>query len=155
MAPEQARGDSALDHRADLWAVGVILYQALTGQRPFVGNNYNALLVQILTASPRPLPELLPQVPQVLCDLVRCALAKARSERFQSARAFASAIESAIEEAQRLCGQEGITPLMWQAHAQEETEVMSRRFRDEASEMTTLRDGMLGEADWAETGEDS
>ena len=48
MAPEQARGDGVLDMRVDLWALGVVLYEALCGRRPFVATNYNALLVKIL-----------------------------------------------------------------------------------------------------------
>ena len=54
MSPEQARGDRNLDARVDLYACGVILYEALTGRRPFLAPNYNALLLQILTATPRP-----------------------------------------------------------------------------------------------------
>lgn len=92
MAPEQARGDVELDHRLDLWAVGVILYEALTGQRPFVARNYNALLVQILTLWHRPATELEPTIPPGLSHLVDRALAKAREERFQSAREFQEAL---------------------------------------------------------------
>ncbi|MGK3988169.1 serine/threonine-protein kinase [Sorangium sp. So ce136] len=92
MAPEQARGDVELDHRLDLWAVGVILYEALTGQRPFVARNYNALLVQILTIWHRPVTELDPTIPPGLSRLVDRALAKAREERFQSAREFQEAL---------------------------------------------------------------
>ncbi|WP_437975157.1 protein kinase [Sorangium sp. So ce295] len=88
MAPEQARGDVELDRRLDLWAAGVILYEALTGQRPFVARNYNALLVQILTLWHRPVTELDPTIPPGLSRLVDRALAKARDERFQSAREF-------------------------------------------------------------------
>ncbi|WP_438025315.1 serine/threonine-protein kinase [Sorangium sp. So ce233] len=92
MAPEQARGDVELDHRLDLWAIGVILYEALTGQRPFVARNYNALLVQILTLWHRPVMELDPSIPPALSRLVDRALAKAREERFQSAREFQEAL---------------------------------------------------------------
>ncbi|WP_437608130.1 serine/threonine-protein kinase [Sorangium sp. So ce834] len=92
MAPEQARGDIELDHRLDLWAVGVILYEALTGQRPFVARNYNALLVQILTLWHRPVTELDPTIPPGLSRLVDRALAKERDERFQSAREFQEAL---------------------------------------------------------------
>ncbi|WP_437599121.1 serine/threonine-protein kinase [Sorangium sp. So ce590] len=92
MAPEQARGDAELDHRLDLWAVGVILYEALTGQRPFVARNYNALLVQILTLWHRPVTALDPTTPPGLSRLVDRALAKEREERFQSAREFQMAL---------------------------------------------------------------
>jgi eukaryotic-like serine/threonine-protein kinase len=88
MAPEQARGDVKLDRRLDLWAAGVILYEALTGQRPFVAGNHNALLVQILTLWHRPVTELDPTIPPGLSRLVDRALAKSRDERFQSAREF-------------------------------------------------------------------
>ncbi|WP_437528201.1 serine/threonine-protein kinase [Sorangium sp. So ce726] len=88
MAPEQARGDVELDRRLDLWAAGVIVYEALTGQRPFVARNYNALLVQILTLWHRPMTELDPTISPGLSRLVDRALAKARDERFQSAREF-------------------------------------------------------------------
>ncbi|EYF03587.1 serine/threonine protein kinase [Chondromyces apiculatus DSM 436] len=88
MAPEQARGDRQIDQRVDLWAGGVILYECLTGQRPFVARNYNALLVQILTAWQRPVHELNPSVHQRLSKLVDKALAKNREERFQNATEF-------------------------------------------------------------------
>lgn len=88
MAPEQARGDRTLDHRVDLWAVGVVLYEALSGRRPFVARNYNALLVQILTAKHRPLKEVKPEVPTGLCEIVDKALSKMREDRFQTARDF-------------------------------------------------------------------
>jgi serine/threonine-protein kinase len=92
MAPEQARGDRQIDHRVDLWAAGVILYEALTAQRPFVARNYNALLVQILTVWQRPVTEILPGVSQRLSRIVDRALAKAPEERFQTAGDFLEAL---------------------------------------------------------------
>lgn len=94
MAPEQARGDRDLDHRVDLWAVGVILYEALTGRRPFVARNYNALLVQILTAKPRPIRELNPAVTEPLAGVVARALSKLREDRQQSSRELEQAIRA-------------------------------------------------------------
>jgi serine/threonine-protein kinase len=85
MAPEQARGDRGLDHRIDLWATGIILYECLSGQRPFDARNYNALLVQILSATPRPLHEIQPDVPTGLEQIVERALRKLPADRFQSA----------------------------------------------------------------------
>jgi hypothetical protein len=88
MAPEQARGDRGLDRRVDLWAVGIILYEALTTRRPFLARNYNALLVQILTVRHKPVSELMPEVPQALSLLVDKALCKMREDRYQSALEF-------------------------------------------------------------------
>ena len=93
MAPEQARGDR-VDHRVDLWAAGVILYECLSGQRPFDARNYNALLVQILTASPRSLGELQPDVPPALARIVEKALIKSPDERYQSALDIQSALRA-------------------------------------------------------------
>jgi serine/threonine-protein kinase len=85
MAPEQARGDRTLDHRVDLWALGVILYEALGGRRPFVARNYNALLMQILTSRHRSLSEIAPDVPAELVAVVDRALSKMREDRYQTA----------------------------------------------------------------------
>jgi serine/threonine-protein kinase len=85
MAPEQARGDRELDGAVDVWAVGVMLYEALTGRKPFDAGNYNALLVQILTARHVPVHALRPDAPRGAIALVDRALSKAREERFRSA----------------------------------------------------------------------
>jgi serine/threonine-protein kinase len=99
MSPEQARGDSTIDQRVDLWAVGVILYEALTGRRPFVATNYNALLVRILTSQPRPVDRIEPETHPAVAELVHRALAKAREDRFQTASDF----RRAISEVQEIC----------------------------------------------------
>lgn len=92
MAPEQARGQRDLDGRVDLWAVGVILYEALSGRRPFVARNYNALLMQILTTKHKPLAEAARDVPAPLVAAVDRALAKMREDRFQTASEFLDAL---------------------------------------------------------------
>ena len=88
MSPEQARGDRNLDARVDLYACGVILYEAITGRRPFTAANYNALLLQILSASPRPARELRPALPQGFDEVLDKSLARNRDDRFQTAALF-------------------------------------------------------------------
>ncbi|WP_437796386.1 serine/threonine-protein kinase [Sorangium sp. So ce693] len=135
MAPEQARGDAELDRRLDLWAAGVILYEALTGQRPFVARNYNALLVQILTLWHRPMTELDPTIPPGLSRLVDRALAKARDERFQSAREF-------LEALRRFKNQ---VPVSQKRQAVERVAV--RNVVDEQSDDGTMMFARLGEGE--------
>lgn len=84
MAPEQAMGERDLDGRVDVWGVGVALYEGLSGIRPFVAKNYNALLVQILTATPRPIEEICPSLPRGLGDVIKKALEKRRENRYAS-----------------------------------------------------------------------
>ncbi|MBM4363200.1 MAG: serine/threonine protein kinase, partial [Deltaproteobacteria bacterium] len=57
MSPEQARGDD-VDHRADIWAFGVVLYETITGRPPFEGKNYNAVLYSIIANPPTPIADL-------------------------------------------------------------------------------------------------
>jgi serine/threonine protein kinase len=88
MAPEQARGDRNLDARVDLYACGVILYEALTGRRPFTAANYNALLLQILSTKPRPAREFRPALPAGFDAVLDKALARSRDDRYASAAEF-------------------------------------------------------------------
>ncbi len=92
MSPEQAMGERDLDGRVDVWGVGVTMYEALTGVRPFVAKNYNALLVQILTAAPAEIKELRPDVPDGLAVLIRKALEKRRERRIASVVEFRGAL---------------------------------------------------------------
>jgi serine/threonine-protein kinase len=94
MSPEQARGDRNLDARVDLWACGVILYEALTGRRPYTAANYNALLLQILTTQPRPARELRPALPLGFDEVIEKSMARGRDERFQSAAEFQRELQS-------------------------------------------------------------
>jgi serine/threonine-protein kinase len=88
MSPEQARGDRNLDARVDLYACGVMLYEALTGRRPFMAANYNALLLQILTSRPRPARELRPALPSGFDAVLDKSLARSRDDRYQTAADF-------------------------------------------------------------------
>src|SRR5690242_3669708 len=77
MAPEQARGEPAIDARADVFALGCVLYRCLTGRPPFVGNDGLSVLVKVLLEDPPRLRELRGEVPAALDDLVTRMLAKA------------------------------------------------------------------------------
>ena len=94
MAPEQAIGvPGAVDHRADLYAVGAVLYEGLSGQAPFLASTPLAVLHRVVNAKPAPLPE---TVPEALRDVVFKALAKAKDDRFQSAMEFSRALAQAM-----------------------------------------------------------
>lgn len=88
MSPEQARGERNLDGRVDVYACGVVMYEALAGKRPFVGANYNALLLSIINIDPRPLRELRPSTPPELAAMIDHAMAKNRADRYPSAKHF-------------------------------------------------------------------
>jgi len=88
MSPEQARGDRNLDARVDLYACGVILYEALTGKRPFTAANYNALLLQILSSKPRPARALRPALPAGFDGVLDKAMSRNRDDRYGSATDF-------------------------------------------------------------------
>jgi serine/threonine-protein kinase len=85
MSPEQARGAEAVDARTDVWSLGIVLYQCLAGAAPFRAQNYNALMVAILTRPHRPLLEVSPAVDRELAEIVEGCLAKERDARIQTA----------------------------------------------------------------------
>jgi hypothetical protein len=88
MSPEQARGEH-VDHRADLFSLGSVLYTMCAGRPPFRAGNTLAVLKRVAEDTPRPIPEIIPEVPRWLCDLIARLHAKAPQERFSSAREVA------------------------------------------------------------------
>jgi serine/threonine protein kinase len=87
MAPEQARGER-VDHRADIYAVGAILYCALTGKRPFDRGDPTATLTAVLTEDPTPPRTLEPSIPQPLELMIQRAMARSPADRYQSMAEF-------------------------------------------------------------------
>src|SRR5262249_32862248 len=84
MAPEQARGE-AVDHRADLFSLGSVLYALCTGRPPFAGNVAMAVLYNVCEETPRPIQEINPAVPDWLAAVIEKLHAKKPEDRFQSA----------------------------------------------------------------------
>ncbi len=95
MAPEQARAEQSIDHRADIYAAGVMFYEMLCGRPPFVATTYLELVTQHLFDTPPALSSMRPEVPPALEQAVMRALEKDPAARHQSARDFAQAIPPA------------------------------------------------------------
>lgn len=92
MAPEQARGE-IVDARADIYAVGCLLYEALTGRPPFLGESPIAVALQHVEAMPQPPSRYAPELPAALDELVMRLLAKAPRDRIGYAEDVAAALE--------------------------------------------------------------
>jgi len=93
MSPEQSAGDRAIDGRSDLYSLGVVGYQMLCGQPPFVANNTPSMLVKHLSEKPVPVDERWPDLPPDLARAVMICLEKDPNDRFPSAAAFSAALD--------------------------------------------------------------
>jgi eukaryotic-like serine/threonine-protein kinase len=94
MSPEQAAGDSNIDGRTDIYSLGVVAYQMLSGELPFDAPNTPAMLVKHLSEMPRPISDRCRGVPPDLARAVMLMLEKSPDARFPSAGALAVALES-------------------------------------------------------------
>jgi serine/threonine protein kinase len=94
MAPEQATGSSEIDQRTDIYAVGIILYEAITGRVPFEAESFNQLLFEIALAKIQPARQFLPDLDPAVDTIILKATARDPRHRFQSCREFVAAIES-------------------------------------------------------------
>ena len=113
MSPEQTQGEK-LDGRSDLFSVGIVLYQMLTGQRPFQGDSLVALAVKIAKEDPPPIEKLRPDVPASLRRVVERCLAKAPDRRFQTGQELSDALTrvlAELDEAERNRERPRIVPL--------------------------------------------
>jgi eukaryotic-like serine/threonine-protein kinase len=106
MSPEQARGDAEITFATDVWALSVVIYEAIAGHPPFSGNNYNALMWQILEGTPRTLQELGAADGQ-LSAIVARGLNKDPTQRFPSMRELGRALAQWLLEqnvGEDICG---------------------------------------------------
>jgi serine/threonine protein kinase len=116
MAPEAASGDTATDHRADIYSFGVLAYEVLAGQHPFPATGARQLILAHLTRDAQPLRRLRPNVPAELNDLVMHCLEKRPADRWQSAAEIAHRLDAMLAS--------GATPSRERTH-----EVTVGRFR--------------------------
>jgi serine/threonine protein kinase len=99
MSPEQCAGDKEVDGRSDLYSLGVVGYQMLSGNLPFSGSSTAALLVKQLSEAPVPLSQRAPSMPPALSAAIMRLLAKSPDDRFADADAFLRALDAPAPEA--------------------------------------------------------
>jgi eukaryotic-like serine/threonine-protein kinase len=90
MSPEQAKGSRGIDARSDLYAVGVILYECITGQVPFSAETFNELIFRIVLESPPPVESFVPNLDPAFTAIIHKAMGREVGERFQTAEEFRS-----------------------------------------------------------------
>ena len=100
MAPEQANGD-AVDHRADLFSLGSVMYAMCVGHSPFRASTTMGVLKRVCHDPPRPIQELNPDIPEWLCAIVMKLLSKPREDRFQTAKSVAEILEKWLAHVQQ------------------------------------------------------
>ena len=100
MAPEQAKGEPP-DPRADLFSLGSVLYTMVSGRPPFRAANTMAVLKRVAEDTPRPIRQIIPEVPQWLCDIIATLHAKDPAQRFQSAAEVAALLEQHLAHLQQ------------------------------------------------------
>jgi serine/threonine-protein kinase len=94
MSPEQAMGERTLDARTDIYALGCVLYEMLTGDPPFTGSTAQAIVAKVMTEKPVPPSRARDTVPETVEDALLSALAKLPADRFASAAEFAEALHA-------------------------------------------------------------
>jgi eukaryotic-like serine/threonine-protein kinase len=125
MSPEQAGGREDIDGRADIWSLGVVMYEALTGTLPHQAANYNALMVRILTQDCDPIVTRKTDLPPSVCAIVDACLRRNRDERTSSAGLLANQMEGAVRE---------MRTVRFRAHGRRASDRAQGQFRRRASD---------------------
>ena len=99
MSPEQATGDRIIDARTDIYSLGAMTYEMLTGEPPHAGTTAQAVIARLMTEEPRALSVARPSVPLWVDDAVRCALEKLPADRFGTAGELAAALRGDVTSA--------------------------------------------------------
>jgi eukaryotic-like serine/threonine-protein kinase len=94
MSPEQARGEPDVDARTDVYALGAVLHEMLSGQKAHPGESYNLVVFHILSQDPRPLETIDDRLPRPLCALVRKAMARDKARRYSDAGEMGRALDA-------------------------------------------------------------
>ena len=96
MSPEQAVGERTIDARSDIYSLGAVTYEMITGDPPFAGNTVQAIVSKIMTERPTQISRLRETVPETVEDAVNIALSKLPADRFASAAEFATALTTHV-----------------------------------------------------------
>ncbi len=110
MAPEQASGDPNIDHRVDIYAVGVLAYELLTGRPPFTGTTPQMVLSAHITEAPEPITKYRETVPPALALLVMRCLEKKPADRWQSAEELLSQLGALATPSGGITPAQGVAP---------------------------------------------
>ena len=128
MSPEQVRAPQDVDHRSDIYSLGVTLYRCTTGRCPFEGNNHFAVMMAHVEQSPEPPSLYRPHLPPALEAVTMRALAKDRAERPQSCAEFRSSLEESLAD---------ITPV----RVERESDLPPVLIEDDGNEMVLIPGG--------------
>lgn len=97
MSPEQAKGER-VDARTDIFSLGIVIYEMLTGKTPFAGNSVSEILVNLMTAEPKPLSQFVRDIPEEIEHIVCKMLRKNKDERYQTMKSLSADLKELREK---------------------------------------------------------